>query len=153
MSDAESTEGVSRVLVPVDGSPPSIEAVSYVKTVFNAADIILLTAIDPVDGFTGYEGDTSGNWREQAEQSAETLLETQRAEIIEEERTSGSSRTVKTLSVIGSPTDVIIQTADENDIDQIVIGSHGRRGIERIVFGSVAESVVRRTGLPVTIVR
>jgi len=54
---------------------------------------------------------------------------------------------------VGRPTKVIVEYADDHDIDQIVMGSHGRSGMSRILLGSVAEIVVRRASVPVTVVR
>jgi nucleotide-binding universal stress UspA family protein len=42
---------------------------------------------------------------------------------------------------------------DEHDVDHVVMGSNGRRGVSRLVLGSVAERVVRGAPVPVTVVR
>ena len=47
----------------------------------------------------------------------------------------------------------LLAYADENDIDLIVVGTHGRRGFQRMLMGSVAEEVVRRARCPVLTVR
>jgi nucleotide-binding universal stress UspA family protein len=49
--------------------------------------------------------------------------------------------------------DAIIAYAKENDVDLIVMTTHGRSGLSRLVFGSVAESVVRHTPCPVLLIR
>ena len=49
----------------------------------------------------------------------------------------------------GDPATEILKYACEHDIDLIVCGTHGRRGLERAVMGSVAENLVRRAGCPV----
>jgi nucleotide-binding universal stress UspA family protein len=53
----------------------------------------------------------------------------------------------------GAPYDEIVRYAAENQIDLIVLGTHGRSGIPHILLGSVAEKVVRRAGCPVLTVR
>jgi nucleotide-binding universal stress UspA family protein len=53
----------------------------------------------------------------------------------------------------GKPFLEIIRFAKENDIDLIVIGTHGRSGFEHIIFGSTAEKVVRKAPCPVLSVR
>jgi nucleotide-binding universal stress UspA family protein len=53
----------------------------------------------------------------------------------------------------GDARDVINQTAKELDIDLIVMGTHGRRGVSRALLGSVAETVVRSAPCPVLTVR
>src|ERR1051326_4347633 len=47
----------------------------------------------------------------------------------------------------------IVRVADEQNVDLIVISSHGRTGLGRIIFGSTAEAVVRHAGCPVLVVK
>jgi nucleotide-binding universal stress UspA family protein len=51
------------------------------------------------------------------------------------------------------PVDAILRYVDDNDVDHVIMGSHGRSGVSRILLGSVAETVARRSPAPVTIVR
>jgi len=53
----------------------------------------------------------------------------------------------------GDPATVIAETAEETEADLIVMGTHGRTGLSRIVMGSVAEEVLRRAPCPVLTVR
>lgn len=50
---------------------------------------------------------------------------------------------------IGDPADVIVETAEKEHTDLIVLGTHGRTGLRRLLMGSVAEAVVRRSSCPV----
>lgn len=54
---------------------------------------------------------------------------------------------------IGGPADEIVWLAAHLDADRIVVGSHGRKGLSRLLLGSVAEKVVRLAGCEVTVVR
>jgi nucleotide-binding universal stress UspA family protein len=88
-------------------------------------------------------------------------------EELEKEMTEEARRRLKTLipaeeaegvdmeSVIrkGEPFLEIIRFAKEEDVDLIVIGTHGRSGFEHIIFGSTAEKVVRKAPCPVLSVR
>ncbi|HEX9020327.1 MAG TPA: universal stress protein [Nitrospirota bacterium] len=60
---------------------------------------------------------------------------------------------VETLVVRGVPFVEIIRTAKEKNADLIVIGTHGRTGIDHMLFGSTAEKVVRKAHCPVLTVR
>ncbi len=137
---------IETILVPVDGSPQAQAAIEYTRAVFPETNIILLTVIDPVDGFAGYSGDESGNWEERAKAEAKSLLRDAQTEFVAPKR-------VQLSVVVGNPVDTIAATADDMDVDQIVIGSHGRDGIQRLIVGSVAEQVMRQVPVPVTITR
>ena len=56
-------------------------------------------------------------------------------------------------TLIGSPGPTIISYANESNIDLIAIASHGHSGLRNILLGSVAEYVVRESGLPILMIR
>jgi nucleotide-binding universal stress UspA family protein len=66
---------------------------------------------------------------------------------------SAKVKDVEKLVVRGVPFVEIIKTAKEKDTDLIVIGTHGRTGIDHMLFGSTAEKVVRKAPCPVLTVR
>ena len=68
-------------------------------------------------------------------------------------RLPDASLDVKYLLTEGVPATQILKLADEHGCDLIVVGSHGRRGLERLLMGSVAELVVRRAHCPVLVVK
>lgn len=53
----------------------------------------------------------------------------------------------------GSPADVILKTIDEKNIDIVVMGTSGKRGLNRFLLGSVAENTMRSAKVPVLVVR
>lgn len=53
----------------------------------------------------------------------------------------------------GDPVEGLLAAAGAVDADQIVVGTHGREGVSRILLGSVAEALVRQAPVPVTVVR
>ncbi|MHB1547082.1 MAG: universal stress protein [bacterium] len=56
---------------------------------------------------------------------------------------------VKTILTHGEPINVILETIKENGNDLIVMGTHGKKGLTRLVLGSTAENVVRKSNIPV----
>jgi len=70
-----------------------------------------------------------------------------------EEIANGHETPVETELLQGDPKDEIIQFAERRDVDHIVMGSRGRSGMSRLLLGSVAETVVRHSHVPVTVVR
>jgi universal stress protein A len=55
--------------------------------------------------------------------------------------------------MVGDPAEAILQLVESENVDLIVMGTHGRRGITRLLMGSVAETVVRRANCPVLTVK
>ncbi|WP_254861597.1 universal stress protein [Halovivax gelatinilyticus] len=64
-----------------------------------------------------------------------------------------TERDVRVETAAGKPGREIVRFADEHDADHIVVGNHGREGVARVLVGSVAEQVVSRASMPVTVVR
>lgn len=135
------------VLVPVDGSDPSRAALEYTFEQFDGDDVTALYVMDPVEGSTSWGPGSAGDWLSEAEERAESIL----ADV--EERSADADRRIETDSVVGRPARAIVEYAEEHDVDHVVIGSHGRDGISRVLLGSVAETVIRRSPVPVTVVR
>lgn len=140
------------VLVAIDGSEQAEDALEHAMFEFPDADITALTAVDPIAA--GYAGapapdalGTPTEWNDHAKEHADEVLQAA------EEQAEEAGRTVKTVSVSDRPARSIVDYAEENDVDHVVIGSHGRTGVSRILLGSVAETVVRRAPCPVTVVR
>ena len=139
-----------RVLVPLDGSPQSRDALQFAVEEYPEATVLGFHVIDPIEG--GYSVRTgipisSEEWYEDAKEQAEALFEEAR-EVADDHGVTFESRTE-----VGRPSRTIVEYADENEVDQVIMGSHGRSGVSRILLGSVAENVVRRSTVPVTVVR
>jgi nucleotide-binding universal stress UspA family protein len=71
----------------------------------------------------------------------------------EPERARDGIDTVNVTLTGSSPWRVILDYAEQNDIDLIVMGTHGRHGVDRMILGSIAEQVVRRAHCPVLTIR
>lgn len=136
------------ILVPYDGTELSRKALEHADERYED-EILALYVLDFVDA--GYEAPPEAalpgywkEWYEEAESRAETLFEEARAAV---------DAQVRTETALGRPAREIVQYAERDDVDAIVMGSHGRSGISRLLLGSVAETVLRRAPVPVTIVR
>lgn len=138
---------VKHLLLPVDGSPQSVEALRFVDSEWGDARITLLHVIDPVNGSRASAFPAgSEEWYDDARKRAESLFDDARAVLPPE-------ATVETRVEVGRPAATILDVAREGEVDHVVVGSHGREGITRILLGSVAEAVARRSPVPVTIAR
>lgn len=139
------------VLLPIDGSDPADAALSFALENLPEAHFVVFHAIDPTDVpyDNSPEAITEEFWSRRVEDArarSEELLSEAEVRV----REAGVEATIE--SETGPPARTILDAADERDVDQIVIGSHGRTGLERVFLGSVAETVLRRSPVPVTVV-
>jgi nucleotide-binding universal stress UspA family protein len=140
-----------RIFVAVDDSDPSDAAVAFALDLAAATRSLVLccNAIEQGQFFDraaryGYnEGPLLADLRNHA------------AELIEAKTKTAKDRGLTVVSVIveGTAAEAILKAAADNDADLIVVGTHGRRGVQRFFMGSVAESVIRGSVLPVAVVR
>lgn len=137
------------ILVPIDGSSPAKAALEYACDHHSDARLTLLYVVDPMADYSRYRAGP-GYGREHEYES-----EREKGEAVLESALKAvpDGVTVETALESGAPARVIIEYADDYDVDGIVIGSHGRKGPARYLLGSVAEQVVRRAAMPVTVVR
>lgn len=145
---------VTRVLVPIDFSPSSRAALEYATFLAGklAAELDVLHVWEP----PGYVGpDTLALLPVAAGQPGWDQTRTDVTREVEHFLTKTAARP-KQLSVrveAGEPSDTILQIAKDGGADLIVMGTHGRTGLSRLLIGSVAEAVLRRSTCPVLTIR
>jgi nucleotide-binding universal stress UspA family protein len=139
-----------RVLVALDESEQAWDALEYALAEFEDAEVVALAVINPLEAGFSTEAALPGyseEWYERAKADAEALLSEA------QERAAEADVTLRTRVEHGRPVQCIVAHAEEQDVDHVVVGSHGRSGVSRILLGSVAEGVVRQSPVPVTVVR
>jgi nucleotide-binding universal stress UspA family protein len=134
--------GVERILVPLDGSDGSAQALDHAITLASelGASIHLVAVVDPY-------GLSSVTERQEVETELEDVVASGAARVQE------TGIPVTTAVEAGFPHREILGSVEARSIDLIVMGTHGRRGLDRFVLGSVAEKVVRLSPVPVLTVR
>ncbi|WP_254525612.1 universal stress protein [Natrinema caseinilyticum] len=137
------------ILVPIDGSDQASDALEYAVTEYPADRIVAIHAINldtasmhGEEGFP-YRDEYFDQLREVGRQRLESARETADEHGVD----------IDTELARGKPARAITDYIDDHDVDHVVIGSHGRSGPTRILLGSVAEAVTRRSPVPVTVVR
>jgi nucleotide-binding universal stress UspA family protein len=139
-----------RTLVAFDGSPLSQRALERAIAQHPAGPIVVLYVVDPLVAV--YEAETEGpGARETFQTYLDAVTDEVRADA--EAIAADLGYEVETVTAVGRPDREILAYARDNDVDHIVMGSHGRRGVSRLVLGSVAERVLLRAPVPVTVVR
>jgi nucleotide-binding universal stress UspA family protein len=140
---------IKNILVGLDGSHFAEQILSYTAELAAQLDcrvILLEVTIPPgaaVEPLTGYFRSTSLEKILRQEDEAEAYLK----QIARKLRKTGLK--VSTLTVPGDPGETILRTAEEKKVDLIVLSTHGRSGLRRLVFGSVAEHVLKHSTLPI----
>lgn len=143
---------LKRILVPTDFSEYSQQAMTYACAFAEQFDADLhvlhvlqdLVAVVPEPGVVfPPPGDYMGELKASAERALVEIPDPAWAE----------GRTIVRGTRQGPPFLEIIRYAKENDIDMIVLGTHGRGGLAHVLLGSVAEKIVRKAPCPVLTVR
>ena len=142
-----------RILLPTDFSGCANYALPYAAAIARAASatVICVNVVEPLVPAVGYTGMAEAmpiaEMNEQMEDSAEREL----PDVLSCEELHGLQ--VEEAIGHGDAAAEIVRIADERQVDLIVISSHGRTGLGRIIFGSTAEAVVRHARCPVLVVK
>jgi len=142
-----------KILVCLDGSELAEGILPYAREVArqSGATLVLLEVTLPpsaiVEPTTGYYSATTPAEIQRQEDEAQAYLEGI-ARAIQEEGLA-----VEYLTLPGSPGYTIVGYARESGVGLIALSTHGRSGLKRLIMGSVAEHVLRESGLPVLVIR
>lgn len=136
---------ISKILVPTDFSDYSARALEYATVIAKSvnATIHLLHVVEPLAYMT--------EWGAMDVESLTGRVQTAANEELDKLTTMLRDRgfSVSSAVLTGHPEDEITQYAADHHIDVISMGTHGRRGIEHLLFGSTTERVLRTSPCPV----
>ena len=140
------------ILVPLDGSKLAETALDDALTVadLSQAEITLLQVVQPTEHVIGLNTDhpvyLDQQWASQKAIAQDYLADVQ-------QQLKGTKISINSSIEMGPAAETIIDYATDYPVDLIVMATHGRSGIQRWVFGSVAEKVLRRANVPILLVR
>lgn len=149
-----SPENIHRILIAVEDSPYSEQAVNYgVLLAKNLGSKITLVHVDEIPISSPYSADPLLNEspvmipelmhiQEEASKALFKKIEDKFGQIVK----------LSTVTKIGRAQDEILAVADECKADMIILGTHGRTGFDHFISGSVSESVARKAKCPVLII-
>ena len=149
-----SPENIHRILIAVEDSPYSDQAVNYgVLLAKNLGSKIILVHADEIPVASPYSADPLLNEspvmipelmqiQEEASKNLFKRLKQQYGDKVE----------IETYSRIGRAQDEILSVAEDSNADMIILGTHGRTGFDHFISGSVSESVARKAKCPVLII-
>ena len=146
---------VQKILLATDNSEQAEKAGEEALAMANlsGADIIVLYVIDAYYLDALPQPDLREQLDKQLRQEGKEAVE-KFEKRIEEEQCAGQCKNVNLITMIkeGKPADVILKTAEEEGVDQIIIGKSGKHGIEKFILGSTADRVVRGSKIPVNVI-
>ncbi|MFP4589902.1 MAG: universal stress protein [Halobacteriales archaeon] len=134
------------ILFPTDGSGPGDLALDHAVDLAEAYGA-RLEVVSVVDTGVGTEAGVVDIYA-----SLEDAADRAIADAVERARSAGLDD-VRGTVLQGTPHRAILEFADERDVDMIVMGTHGRTGLDRYLLGSVTEKIVRLADVPVLTVR
>lgn len=140
-------QNFKKILIPTDMSELSLTALEFVNThsEFLNAEIYIIHVIEKVDFPVYYTVDLYWeNMQKDVEDRAKEKLKTVIEKYFPERKDQ-----IKRITVKGNPSDKIVELAKKEKIELIIMATHGRTGLEKILIGSVAERVVRNSPIPV----
>ena len=140
---------IKRILAPIDFSDCSLDALEYTIQIAKRfeASVTILHMLEWVSvglDFSATEVAEGGRVRRERESRVGELADLIRAQGLTAEAVIRGG---------GAPADVVLELAGERGADLIVMGTHGRRGLSRLLIGSVAEGVLRQAACPVITVK
>ena len=140
----------SHVLVPMDGSPLSGDALEHALETFDCR-VTVLNVVTPLDegmsesGLMEADEDRLAAARERAEEVVNDARE----------RAEAAGQTVETTVETGEPAETVLEFVEDHDVDHVVMGGHGgeRGRVARRLLGTTATAVVGEAPVSVTVVR
>ncbi len=139
------------IIVPIDGSDFSLQAVDLAASLAKEqrADCTVVTVVDiiPAAALAAATPDLVNAWLRTLEDQAQIAVDA----AVSRMRAAGANAYGEVAN--GYAPDLILEMATRHRGDLIVMGSHGRSGLRRLFLGSVAESVLRSSSIPVLLVR
>jgi nucleotide-binding universal stress UspA family protein len=140
-----------KILVPLDGSELAECSLAHAKAIAqgcHVTDVILFQVVEPfsietLSALAEAGDDSIRRAREQNLQEAKDYL----SKVENHLRTQGIAS--RWVTVEGRAADEILSYTEKNNVDLIVMSTHGRSGLSRFFFGSVAEKVSRHSRVPV----
>lgn len=154
------------ILVPLDGSERAASAIAHAESIakLSNARLVLLQVIPSAAMLVSETAIASPGM---GMPTIDPFLSASQFDSVEDALVQEATKTltdaakplqdsglhVETVILSGLPADSIVAYATENKIDLIVMSTHGRTGLSRLLFGSVAESVLRHATCPIMLVR
>ncbi len=150
-----------KIMVPLDGSELAECVLPHVEAFISGCQvkqIVFVRVIDPTPLTVKGSYVTSKDDLEKLEASSKKIEENRKSsaaeylkQVVSRMKSDGVELTTDVM--VGKPADALVDYTEENNVDLILIATHGRSGVSRWVRGSIAERILRASKVPVLMVR
>ncbi|WP_179370665.1 universal stress protein [Nitrosopumilus ureiphilus] len=143
---------IKTIAIPFDGSIHSKHAFDMALSLAQKyhSKLILVTCVEKING-SWYGKEFTPTYNQDVKKYKEKILrETSKLEQISKKK---NIKTITKIFVSDSIVEQILSFSKSSKVDMIVIGSHGRTGIDKLILGSVVNGVVQRSKIPVLVVQ
>ena len=146
-----------KILVPLDGSALAESVLPHVEAIArgcSVVEIVLLRVCDAPSILADYTEGSNRTWEKHVQRmttNAQQQCNIYLGDIEKQLRDKGFKVTME--SRLGKPAEEIVDFANKNKVDLIIMASHGRSGISRWAYGSEADKVLRSSCVPVLLVK
>jgi len=150
------------ILAPLEGSELDESVLPHVETLAKQrgrelVDVVLLRVCEPPATPSYYAPELSGvplHWGEHVQQETARCKQVAKEYLAgKEKRLKESNISVRSEVLVGKAADQIVDYVNKNPFNVIVMATHGRSGLSRWVYGSVAENILQEVSSPVLLVR
>jgi nucleotide-binding universal stress UspA family protein len=148
---------LDKILVPLDGSKLAECSLPYIEELAknrNTKDVILFRVYEQPVISSDYPPNMPETWEQHVDQIVKGTKQQANLyldEVSKKLKVAGVNARIE--SCLGNAAEEIVNYAEKNQVNLIVIGSHGRSGVSRWAMGSVAEKVFRSTSIPVLMIK
>lgn len=142
------------IMVPLDGSKLAECVLPHVEAIASGCDVgkvTLVRVVEPLHLHGGIESGFSPEERQRLENDSIDVARKYLDQLVQRLKDIGITAQSEVLH--GHVIDELTDYADKNGVDLIIIATHGRSGVSRWVWGSIADRILRSAGVPVLMVR
>jgi len=143
-----------KIMVPLDGSEMAECVLPHVEAIAkgcHASDVTLVRVVEPLLKPSGEDYVDSEEELEQLRVSRRSAADDYLDRLVSRLKYDGVN--IQSEVIVGKTAESLADYAKKHDIDLIIIATHGRSGVSRWVWGSIADRVLRSSHIPVLVVR
>lgn len=142
-----------KIAVPLDGSPLAECVIPHIEALADSpkCEVQLITVVEPVEiptrGKMALSDENLKEIHKEQEKDAQTYL----SQIVK--RLDRSKIKTRAVILAGKPAETLVEYLHNNKIDLVVMATHGRSGLTKLFWGSIAEKVIRSVDVPVLLIK